>query len=75
MVDENHGNTHFADAAFITAVRENGPIGTSDVATHVGCVTRTADQRLKELREAGTVASTMIGKSLVWTMNDGDSNE
>jgi hypothetical protein len=72
MVDESHGNTRFTDAAFTKAVSELEPVGTSKVAEYVGCTTRTADMRLKDLRERGMVNGDLIGNSLIWTVSEGD---
>lgn len=66
MVDEKHGNTRYPDREFMTAVENNEPAATSDIADAVGCTHRTATMRLKELRDRGAVDSSKYGGSLVW---------
>lgn len=72
MVDEKHGNTRFTDTYFIETVNEQQPVSTGDVADSVGCTVRTAENRLKQLRDDGRVTGDLIGGSLVWTLVEGD---
>lgn len=61
----------YDDREFLAAVRENEPASTREVSEHVGCPRRTADYRLRKLREAGSVESKLVGNSLVWLPADG----
>jgi len=67
--DDNPGaeaRRKYDDAAFLEAVRTHDPAATGEVAEAVGCPRRTADYRLRKLREAGRVRSKMAGNSLIW---------
>lgn len=68
VVDEGHGNAHYTDQQFMEAVSKYETAGTTDIADEVGCTARTADYRLKELRDEGRVESKTIGGSLIWTI-------
>jgi len=57
--DDNPGaeaRRKYDDAAFLEAVRIHEPAATSEVAEAVGCPRRTADYRLRKLRETGGCA-------------------
>lgn len=56
----------YDDSEFMDAVGKHQPASTSEVADAVGCSRRTADYRLKQLREEGAVQSKMAGNSLIW---------
>lgn len=56
----------YEDEEFIEAVRERQPASTSEVGEHVGCPRRTADYRLRKLRDEGMVESKEVGASLIW---------
>lgn len=56
----------YEDSEFLDAVRELQPAATSEVGEQVGCPRRTADYRLRKLRDEGAVVSKMVGNSLVW---------
>jgi predicted transcriptional regulator len=43
------------------------------VADALGCTTRSADYRLRKLRDAGHVESKKVGRTLVWTLADSDA--
>lgn len=60
----------YDDSEFVRAVQENQPASTSEVGDAVGCPRRTADYRLRKLREEGEVESKMVGNSLVWFLPD-----
>lgn len=60
----------YEDAAFIEAVRESQPASTAEVGELVGCPRRTADYRLRKLRDEGRVDSKMAGNSLIWFLTD-----
>jgi predicted transcriptional regulator len=60
----------YEDEAFIEAVRESQPASTSEVGERVGCPRRTADYRLRKLRDEGQVDSKMAGNSLIWFLTD-----
>ena len=57
----------YGDDEFLTALEEeSGIAGTSDLADAVGCTSRHALNRLRELEEAGEITSKDVGRSLVW---------
>lgn len=56
----------YNDTAFLEAVQAHQPASTSEVAETVGCPRRTADYRLRRLRDEGQVTSKMAGGSLIW---------
>jgi predicted ArsR family transcriptional regulator len=58
------------DAEIIQFVRENGPLGSSDVGDEFDIETATAYRRLKQLRERGEVDSQDVGPTLVWSLDD-----
>ena len=61
----------YDDDEFLTALRdENGVAGTSALADAVGCTSRNALNRLRELEDAGKVQSKDVGRSLVWMLAD-----
>jgi DNA-binding Lrp family transcriptional regulator len=70
MVDEDHPNTEYSDAQFIQQLRANGPCTTATIADAVNCTRRTADQRLKALRDDGVVTGELMGNSLVWSISE-----
>jgi len=56
----------YEDSEFVDAVREREPASTSEIAEFVGCPRRTADYRLRKLRDEQRVESKMAGNSLIW---------
>lgn len=60
----------WGDEAFIRAVRDHDPASTKEIATELGCTRRTAENRLKTLREKGILRSKSIGRTLVWMVED-----
>lgn len=71
MADKSpNGRQQYDDSAFLTAVRENEPASTSEVADSVGCTRRNADYRLRRLRDEDRVHSKEVGNSLVWFLID-----
>jgi DeoR/GlpR family transcriptional regulator of sugar metabolism len=58
------------DAEIIQFVRENGPIGSSDVAEEFDIATGTAYRRLRELDDRGKVDSLDVGPTLVWSLDE-----
>jgi predicted transcriptional regulator len=60
----------YEDSEFKQAVSEHQPASTKEVADTVGCLRRTADYRLKQLRDEGAVESKMAGNSLIWFLAD-----
>ncbi|MEE6210388.1 transcriptional regulator [Salarchaeum sp. III] len=62
-------NEQYSDEDFLQAIK-NGHKGTSDIAEAVGCKRRTADYRLRQLREQEKVTAEKIGRTLVWTLPD-----
>ncbi len=60
----------YEDSEFRDAVSELEPASTSEVADAVGCPRRTADYRLKQLRDEGAVESKMAGNSLIWFLSE-----
>ena len=61
------------DEEVLDAVRDHEPAGTSEVADALGCTTQNADYRLRKLRDARRVESKKVGRSLVWTLSDDES--
>jgi len=63
----------YDDESFLDAIRAaDGLAGTSEIAETVGCTSRHALNRLRELEEAGRVTKKMVGNSLVWMLADDD---
>jgi len=63
----------YDDRAFLDAIRGlDGLAGTSEVAELVGCSSRHALNRLRELEKAGQVHSRDVGRSLVWMLAEED---
>lgn len=63
----------YTDQEFLTALEEEGGLaGTSALAEAVGCSSRNALNRLRELEEAGQITSKDVGRSLVWVLDDED---
>jgi len=59
----------YRDNEFLAALRdEDGVAGTSDLADSVGCTSRHALNRLRELEKVGEVTSKDVGRSLVWML-------
>lgn len=56
----------FTDGEFIEAVETLEPVGTQDVADHVGCSRQNARIRLLDLHERGAVGLEEIGNAYVW---------
>ena len=66
----------YADDEFLAALRdEDGVAGTSSLADAVGCTSRHALNRLRELEDAGKVTSKDVGRSLVWMLLDGEKED
>jgi hypothetical protein len=56
---------------FLAALEdEDGVAGTSALAEAVGCSSRHALNRLRELEDVGKVSSKDVGRSLVWMLAD-----
>jgi len=71
--DEESGKytDSYGDDDFLAALRdEDGVAGTSDLAAAVGCSSRHALNRLRELEDAGKVTSKDVGRSLVWMLDN-----
>ena len=69
--DEDSGKytDAYGDSEFLDALRdEDGVAGTSDLADAVGCTSRQALNRLRELEDAGKVTSKDVGRSYVWML-------
>lgn len=63
----------YSDDDFLQALAdEDGIAGTGALADAVGCTSRHALNRLRELEEAGEVTSKDVGRSLVWMLVDDD---
>ena len=63
----------YGDDEFLAALEEeSGIAGTSDLADAVGCTSRHALNRLRELEEAGEITSKDVGRSLVWMFTGTD---
>lgn len=65
-MDRERNNRQFSDDGFIAVVQEHEPIGTREVAEHVGCVRETARLRLNELERRGTISKREIALGDVW---------
>jgi predicted ArsR family transcriptional regulator len=66
----------YGDDEFLAALRDEGGVaGTSDLADAVGCSSRHALNRLRELEDDGQVTSKDVGRSLVWMLAEGDERE
>ena len=71
----NGANTpKYPDQAFLKALDEEGPAGTSDVASLVGCTRRAAGMRLNELFKAGKIKKSEVGNSLLWSIDEEESS-
>lgn len=67
----------FTPDAALEALRElRGAATTSEIADEVGCVRRTAYNKLVELEESGTITSRNSGRTRLWLLpTDGDRDE
>lgn len=59
-------NRVFSDSAFVQAVSEHEPVGTSDVAELVNCAYETARVRLEALEQQDEIEQKMIAGVSVW---------
>jgi len=68
--DEKSGKftEEYPSKAFINALDELGPTGTTDISDRIGCDRRTAYLKLKSLEEDGKVESKKIGNALLWEL-------
>lgn len=62
-------NEQYSDGDFLEAI-EAGNQGTGEIADYVGCERRTADYRLRQLRDEGKVTADKIGRTLVWSLSE-----
>jgi predicted transcriptional regulator len=71
---DDHGrySAEHSDEEFVNAVREHEPAGTQEVADEIGIARQSADHRLRRLEEAGHVSKKKVGRSLVWSVDEGD---
>lgn len=60
------------DAEIIEAVEANEPAGTTEVGEAVGLARQNADYRLRKLEKQGKVQKKKIGRSLAWSIPEGD---
>lgn len=56
--------------AFLGALDELGPAGTTDVSEHVGCDRRTAYLKLQSLEDDGEITSRKVGNAFLWELNE-----
>ncbi|WP_458191070.1 helix-turn-helix domain-containing protein [Haladaptatus sp. NG-WS-4] len=56
------------DDEVVAAVRKHEPAATSEVADELEIKRPSADYRLRQLQEEGTVTSKKIGTSLAWSL-------
>jgi predicted ArsR family transcriptional regulator len=56
------------DDEVVAAVRKHEPAATSEVANELEIKRPSADYRLRQLQEEGTVTSKKIGTSLAWSL-------
>lgn len=66
----NGGEPLYPDEDFISAVEENTPASTAEVAEQVGCTRRNADIRLKKLVDEGKIRRKKIAASQVWVLSE-----
>lgn len=66
MGSDPAGNEEYPDHVFVAVVDENQPVGTTQVAEHIGCVRETARLRLNQLADEGVINHTMIAGVGVW---------
>ncbi len=61
----------YPNSEFLDAIqKENGLVGTGEIAKIVGCAHDTAYKRLQKLEEEGVVGSQKVGNTLVWFVID-----
>ncbi len=70
--DEESGKftEEYPQKAFLDALDELGPTGTTDVSEYVGCDRRTAYLKLQSLEEDGKITSRKVGNALLWELDD-----
>jgi len=56
------------DVEFVKAMSEHQPASAREIAEAVGCPRRTADYRLRKLRDGGVIKSKKVGPSVVWLL-------
>jgi len=59
------------DDEVVAAVRKHEPAATSEVADELEIKRPSADYRLRQLQDEGTVKSKKIGTSLAWSLTPG----
>lgn len=62
----------YDDGSFLNAVECAEPAGTVEVADIVGCRRQNADYRLRKLEKQGKVNKKKVGRTLVWTLPEGE---
>jgi hypothetical protein len=72
--DRGHFQSEHDDGAYLAAVAEHEPAGTTEIADAVGVTRQNAAQRLRRLQDDGTVRCKKIGTALVWTLADGQQS-
>jgi predicted transcriptional regulator len=68
--DRGHFEPDHGDRAYVEAVAEREPAGTSEIADAVGVTRQNADRRLRRLEEEGVVTCKRIGNSLAWSLSE-----
>jgi DNA-binding transcriptional ArsR family regulator len=66
--ERGHFQPEHDDREFLAAVGSHEPAGTAEIAEAVGVTRQNADQRLRQLEDAGQVTSKKIGNSLAWML-------
>jgi DNA-binding Lrp family transcriptional regulator len=59
-------NAGIDDAAVMSVVEDRGPVSTREIAETLGCSRRAAEYRLRTLYAEGVLASTAVGRELLW---------
>lgn len=72
MTDNPGANARkkYDDSEFIHAVKKYQPASTTEIANEVDCPRRSADYRLRKLRDQEKIDSKMAGNSLIWFVSE-----
>lgn len=70
-MEQEPTNMVYSEEQYLSAVRDNSPATTQEVADTVGVTRQGADYRLRSLEENGKVSSKMLGNTLIWTAESG----
>lgn len=70
--DHGRYTAKHSDNEIVNAVREHEPAGTQEIADEIGIARQSADYRLRRLEEAGHISKKKVGRSLIWSVVEGD---